>query len=135
MPETKPLEEKIQKAIDKALYANGNPVAQKARNFLNGTWMGEPLHVVLTDVPIGAWTVAMFFDFLDSIGGSREFALAAQTSIAIGIVAAAGTATTGLTDWSDVDPPARKMGLLHGVLNIGATALFTASLFLRRNKR
>ena len=46
MPETKPLEEKIQKAIDKALYANGNPVAQKARNFLNGTWLGVPLHVV-----------------------------------------------------------------------------------------
>ena len=35
MPESKPLEEKIQKAIDKALYANGNPAAQKARNFLN----------------------------------------------------------------------------------------------------
>ena len=131
----KPFDERIQKVIDRSLYAGGRPSAQKIRNFLNGTWMGEPLHVVLTDVPIGAWTVAMFFDFLDSIGGSREFALAAQTSIAIGIVAAAGAATTGLTDWSDVDPPARKMGLLHGVLNIGATALFTASLFLRRNKR
>ena len=47
MPEPKPLDEKIQKAIDKALYANGNPAAQKARNFLNGTWLGEPLHVVL----------------------------------------------------------------------------------------
>jgi len=54
MPETKPLEEKIQKAIDRALYANGNPAAQKARNFLNGTWLGVPLHVVLKDVPIGA---------------------------------------------------------------------------------
>jgi len=58
MPEPKPLDEKIQKAIDKALYANGNPAAQKARNFLNGTWLGEPLHVALKDVPIGAWTVA-----------------------------------------------------------------------------
>jgi len=62
MPESKPLEEKLQKAIDKALYANGNPAAQKARNFLNGTWLGVPLHVVLKDVPIGAWTVAMVFD-------------------------------------------------------------------------
>jgi len=32
---------------------------------LNGTWLGEPLHVVLTDVPVGAWTVAMAFDLLD----------------------------------------------------------------------
>jgi hypothetical protein len=61
MPESKPLDEKIQKAIDKTLYANGNPAAQKIRNFLNGTWLGEPLHVVMTDVPIGAWTVAMVF--------------------------------------------------------------------------
>src|SRR5262249_22270764 len=44
MPESKPLDEKIQKALDKALYANGNPAAQKIRNFLNGTWLGEPLH-------------------------------------------------------------------------------------------
>jgi len=130
----KPVDETIQKRIDRFLYASGRPSAQKIRNFLNGTWLGEPLHVVLKDVPIGAWTVAMLFDVFDLIGGGREFALAAEASIAIGIVGAVGAAATGLTDWSDVDPPARKMGLLHGVLNVGATALFTTSLLLRRNK-
>jgi nitrite reductase/ring-hydroxylating ferredoxin subunit/uncharacterized membrane protein len=130
----KPVDERIQKRIDAALYAGGRPSAQKIRNFLNGTWLGEPLHVVLKDVPIGAWTVAMFFDVFDSIASRREFALAAEASIAIGIFGAAGAAATGLTDWSDVNPPARKMGLLHGVLNLGATALFTTSLLLRKNK-
>ncbi len=134
MPESKPLEEKLQKAIDKALYANGNPAAQKARNFLNGTWLGEPLHVVLKDVPIGAWTVAMVFDALEMINSRHEFALAADTSIAIGLAGAAGAAITGVTDWSDVDPPARRLGLIHGLLNIGATALFTTSLVLRKKK-
>jgi nitrite reductase/ring-hydroxylating ferredoxin subunit/uncharacterized membrane protein len=133
-PDTKPLEEKIQKAIDKALYANGNPGAQKLRNFLNGTWLGEPLHVVLTDVPIGAWTVAMVFDALDLIRNRHEFALAADTSVAIGLFGAAGAAVTGVTDWSDVDPPARRLGLIHGLLNVGATALFATSLVLRRKK-
>lgn len=132
MPESKPLDEKIQKAIDKALYANGNPVAQKTRNFLNGTWLGEPLHVVLTDVPIGAWTVAMVFDALEMINGRFEFA--ADASIAIGLAGAAGAAITGVTDWSDVDPPARRLGLIHGLLNIGATALFATSLILRKKK-
>ena len=132
MPESKPLEEKIQKAIDKALYANGNPAAQKTRNFLNGTWLGEPLHVVLTDVPIGAWTVAMVFDALEMINSRHEFALAADTSIAIGLAGAAGAAITGVTDWSDVDPPARRLGLIHGLLNIGATTLFATSLILRK---
>ena len=101
---------------------------------MNGTWLGEPLHVVLTDVPVGAWTVAMAFDVLDLIRGRREFALAADTSIAIGLLCAAGAAVTGVTDWSDVDPPARRTGFIHGLLNLGATALFTTSLVLRKKK-
>jgi len=132
MPAPKPIEEKLQKALDKALYANGQPGAQKVRNFLNGTWVGAPLHVVLKDVPISAWTVAMIFDGLDLIRERSEFALAADTSIVIGLVGAAGAAATGVTDWSDVDPPARRPGLIHGLLNVGATALFATSLVLRR---
>jgi nitrite reductase/ring-hydroxylating ferredoxin subunit/uncharacterized membrane protein len=127
-----PIDEKLQKGLDKALYANGNPVAQKLRNFLNGTWLGEPLHVVLTDIPVGAWTVAMTFDGLDMALDRREFAVAADTSIAIGLLGAAGAAATGMTDWSDVDPPARRTGLIHGLINIGGTALFLTSLILRK---
>lgn len=134
IPASKPVEEKLQKLLDKALYANGRPGAQKVRNFLNGTWLGEPLHVVLTDVPIGAWTVAVTFDALDSIRHRREFSLAADTSLAIGLLGAAGAAVTGITDWSDVDPPARRLGLIHGLLNVGVTALFTTSLIFRRRK-
>src|SRR5215467_2420604 len=109
IPVSKPVDEKLQKLLDKALYANGRPSAQKIRNFLNGTWLGEPLHVVLTDVPIGAWTAAMVFDALDLIGNRRVFSRAADTSIAIGLLGAAGAAVTGITDWSDVDPPARRL--------------------------
>jgi nitrite reductase/ring-hydroxylating ferredoxin subunit/uncharacterized membrane protein len=134
MPEPKPFDKKLQKALDKALYANGNPAAQKARNFLNGTWLGEPLHAALTDIPIGAWTVAMVFDALGMIDGRYEFALAADTSVAIGLAGAAGAAITGVTDWSDVDPPARRLGLIHGLLNVSATALFATSLIMRKKK-
>ena len=135
-PASKPVEEKLQKLLDKALYANGSSSAQKIRNFLNGTWLGEPLHVVLTDVPIGAWTVTIIFDALDLIRKRREFSLAADTSLAVGLLGAAGAAFTGITDWSDVDPPARRLGLIHGLLNVGVTALFATSFFLRkRNSR
>ena len=127
-------DEKIQKILDKALYAGGSPEAQKLRNFLNGTWLGEPLHVVLTDLPIGAWTAAMLFDLLDLIVDRDEFALAADASIGVGLAGAAGAALTGVTDWSDVDPPARRLGLIHGLVNLGGTALFATSLFLRRKK-
>lgn len=66
------------------------------------------MHVVLKDVPIGAWTVAMFFDIFDSIGSRRKLALAAEVAIATGILGAVGAAATGLTDWSDVDPPLER---------------------------
>src|ERR1035441_6294022 len=41
------VDERLQKILDKALYADGRPEAQKLRNFLNGTWLGEPLHAAL----------------------------------------------------------------------------------------
>jgi uncharacterized membrane protein len=126
-----PADARIQKILDKALYAEGNPAAQKLRNALNGTWLGEPLHVVLTDLPIGAWTAAMIFEFLDLIVGRHEFALAADASIGVGLAGAAGAAVTGITDWSDVDPPARRLGLIHGLINVGGAALFGISLLLR----
>src|SRR5262249_24127504 len=134
MTASQPVEEKLQKLLDKALYANGRPSVQKIRNFLNGTWLGEPLHVVLTDVPIGAWTVAIMFDALDAIRNRCDFSLAADTSVALGLLGAAGAVVTGLTDWSDVDPPARRRGIIHGLLNVGVIALFTTSLMLRKKK-
>lgn len=134
IPASERVEEKLQKLLDKALYADGRPSLQKIRNFLNGTWLGQPLHVVLTDVPIGAWTVAMVFDALDLVRNRREFSLAADTSVEMGLLGAAGAAVTGLTDWSDVDPPARRLGLIHGLLNVGVTALFTTSLVFRKRK-
>ena len=129
-----PLDERLQKLLDKALYGGGHPAAQKTRNFLNGTWLGMPLHVALKDVPVGAWTVALVFDVLDLISERREFAQACETSIGIGLLGAAGAAITGITDWSDVDPPARRLGFIHGLLNFSGAALFATSLVLRKNK-
>jgi nitrite reductase/ring-hydroxylating ferredoxin subunit/uncharacterized membrane protein len=129
-----PLDEELQKLLDKALYGGGHSSAQKIRNFLNGTWLGEPLHAVLTDVPVGAWTVAMVFDALDLVWDRRVFKRACETSIGIGLLGAAGAAVTGMTDWSDVDPPARRRGFIHGVLNLSGAALFATSLFLRKKK-
>ena len=133
-PAGQPVDEKLQKSLDKFLYGGGRPEAQKIRNFLNGTWLGEPLHVVLTDVPVGAWTVAMAFDALDMVYDRREFRRGCEVSIGLGLLGAAGAAVTGMTDWSDVDPPARRPGMIHGLLNLSGAALFATSLLLRRKK-
>ncbi len=134
LQEPKPIDEKLQKLLDEALYAGGSPIAQTIRNFLNGTWLGEPLHVILTDIPIGAWTLALVFDGLDLMQHQRAFAKAADASIGIGLLGAAAAATTGLADWSDVDPPARRVGMYHGLLNVSATVFFASSLVFRRQR-
>lgn len=132
-PKEKALEEKLQKLVHSA-FASGGPAGQKVKNFLNGTWIGHPLHVILKDVPIGAWTVALAFDGLELVSGHDEFATAADTSVAIGIVGALGAALTGVTDWQDADAPARRTGMIHGMLNLSGTALFATSLIMRKRK-
>jgi nitrite reductase/ring-hydroxylating ferredoxin subunit/uncharacterized membrane protein len=125
-----PAEEGLQKIAHKAFQFKGG---RQAKNFLHGTWIGHPLHVILTDVPIGAWTTAMVFDALDSMHTRREYRVAADTAISLGLVGAVGAAATGLTDWQDIDPPARRIGLVHGLLNVASVALFGGSLLARRS--
>ena len=128
-----PAEERLQKVLH-ATFASGGRGGQKIKNVLHGTWLGHPVHVILTDVPLGAWTAALVFDFLESTSGRKEFAAAADASITIGLIGAAGAAITGLTDWQDVDPPARRVGLVHGLLNVMGTSLFLASRVMRKRR-
>lgn len=132
--QSQPIDEKLQRLADKAFYAGGSETAQSVRNFLNGTWLGEPVHAALTDVPLGSWTAAVIFDFIDSMRHHREWSTAADASIGVGLAGAAVSAVAGLADWSDVDPPARRVGMIHGLLNVGVTALFTTSFVLRRKR-
>jgi nitrite reductase/ring-hydroxylating ferredoxin subunit len=37
-----------------------------------------------------------------------------------------------LTDWQDIDPLARRIGLVHGLLNVASVVLFGSSLLARR---
>jgi uncharacterized membrane protein len=91
--------------------------------------------VILTDIPIGSWTVAIAFDALDSMTARRQYQIAADTAVAFGLAGAVGAAATGLTDWQDIDPPARRIGLVHGLLNVVSAALFGSSLLARKRGR
>ena len=128
------LSDKIQPLVVDAFKSSGL-AGRKAKNLLHGTWLGHPLHPALTDVPLGAWTAALTLDAMESISGRKELGAGADAAIAVGLVGAAGAAVTGLTDWSETNGRARKVGLLHGLLNVGATALYATSLVLRRKDR
>jgi len=128
------LSDKIQPLVTNAFESAGS-TGREVKNFLHGTWLGHPLHPALTDVPLGAWTAALTLDAMESISGRRELGAGADAAIAVGLVGAAGAAVTGLTDWSETNGRARKVGLLHGLLNVGATTLYATSLVLRRRNR
>src|ERR1051325_5119119 len=128
------LSDQVQPFVRNAFESAG-PVGREVKNILHGTWLGHPLHPALTDVPLGAWTAALALDALESISGRRELGAGADAAIAVGLVGAAGAAVTGLTDWSETDGRARRVGMLHGLLNVGATVLYTTSLVLRSKQK
>ena len=113
--------DRLQPLLKKALGC-----APRVRNALDGRWLGAPLHPVLTDVPIGAWSAAAILDFVDP----RD-AGSGDAPLAVGVVAAIPTALTGVSDWTHLRGAERRMGSLHAVLNSGALALNVASLALR----
>jgi nitrite reductase/ring-hydroxylating ferredoxin subunit/uncharacterized membrane protein len=121
----------LQTWIKESLQAAGIGV----KDALHGVWLGHPLHPVLTDIPVGAWTVALVLDALEGLGGRKEMAAGADVAVAIGLAGAVGSAITGLADWSETDFRAKKVGVTHGLLNIAATALYSASMIMRGRKR
>jgi len=54
-----PLGDIVQPVVQKALNGRG-PLAP-LNDFLHGKQLGHSLHAVVTDVPVGAWTLARRF--------------------------------------------------------------------------
>ncbi len=129
-----PVGEAISGAVKETLDAAG-PASPAIRNFLHGTWLGHALHPVLTDIPLGAWTVAAVLDTAETFG-VKSVADGADSAIAIGLAGAAGAAITGLADWHVLQEgsKAKKVGTIHALLNISGTLLYAGSLLLRKTK-
>ena len=125
-----PLADALGEAVGQAYSALG-PKGQALKDILHGVWLGHPLHPVLTDVPVGAWTAALVLDALESITGRDELGPGADAAVGLGVVGAVAAALAGVTDWRETDGSARRVGLVHGLLNTSATALYGASLVCR----
>ena len=44
------------------LFGQPGQPNRKIKDYLNGTWLGHPIHPVLTDVPLGAWSGTLILD-------------------------------------------------------------------------
>src|SRR5687767_12844447 len=121
----------VQPKVQEAVAAGGTT----ARDVLDGVWLEAPLHPVLTDVPVGAWTAALVFDGLDIATGKEPVRHAADASLVFGTLGALGAAVTGLSDWRYLSGGSRRMGVAHALLNTIGLVLSIVSLILRASGR
>ncbi|HYM51301.1 MAG TPA: Rieske 2Fe-2S domain-containing protein [Candidatus Limnocylindrales bacterium] len=113
-----------------ALFRGG--AGRAIKTLLNGTWFGHPLHPAITDIPLGAFTLAVLFDILHLLNDSAAvWRTAANVAIAAGLLAALGALVTGYADWSDTIDRERRVGLTHGLLNAAVTVLYLVSFAIR----
>lgn len=145
MPDPRPVSRPVDRLAAMAerariLDAPASKVAKRVRSTISpgplkdtisGTWLGHPLHPVLTDVVIGTWTSALLLD----LSRDHHVGRGADRLIGVGVAAAVPTAMTGTSDWADGEPlgdDVRRVGALHAAGNVAALGLQIASLAARR---
>ncbi len=132
-------------------------ITLKGRKFkgLRG-WSGKPFHPPLTDVPVGAYTLAAAFDFISWVMGPKDFSdatvpadpllvagsynvpsdlyRAATFCLIAGAIASIPTALTGFWDWWKSTPrgtQAWRTANWHMAIMLTATVLVIALIVFR----
>lgn len=118
-----PLGDKAQELL-KQLFAERKPV----KSLLNGTWLGHPVHPMVTDVPVGAMTVAAV---LDAVGQDT----AADLAVATGLASMVASAATGAADAVDTYGRPQVYATVHASLMVGSLAAYAGSMLLRIGPR
>jgi nitrite reductase/ring-hydroxylating ferredoxin subunit/uncharacterized membrane protein len=94
------------------------------KDFLNGVWLGHPLHAAASDVPIGTLLLTVVLDLMNQPG-------AADVALVATIVFMLAAAVTGAADYADTDGTARIRATTHSTLMVVALLLLVVSLVLR----
>ena len=94
------------------------------KDFLNGTWLGHPLHAAATDIPIGTLLLTVVLDLLNQPA-------AADVALVATILFMLAAAVTGAADYTDTDGTARVRATTHSTLMVVALLLLLISLVLR----
>ena len=114
-------------------FARQGRIGLEIRDFLNGVWLGHPLHAAITDVPVGSFTIAIVLDYLGLLTRRRRLSRVADMLTGIGVGTAATAAVAGLADYSNIEDEQRRVGIVHAFLNVLALACYAGSLMRRRN--
>lgn len=112
----------------------------RVTNALNGVWLGHPVHPPLASLTSGALGTTVALDALSVLPGRPRTELLdasrfAQRALGLGILANLASAVTGVTDWQHTHEQDRRIGVVHGLLNVLATGLYIQSWRDRRRGR
>ena len=97
----------------------------RSRDILHGRWLGHPVHPLMVQLPIGAWTSSAVLDWTP--GGRRP----ATFLLAVGLAGAGPAVLAGLVDWAELEKEQARVGLVHAALNSAGVACYSASLYAR----
>ncbi len=105
----------------------------KPSEFLQGKWLGHPLHSAIVHVPVGSWIAACFLDVAVRVSWMHGGGLLATYCVAIGLIGALLAVPPGLADWWPIkkEKPAWKLGLYHMAINVVAVIVWGVNLVLR----
>lgn len=108
---------------------NAGPIVKQPQvsKVLSGDFLGHPLHPMLTDIPIGAWSMSALLDVL----GGEELEDASAFLVGVGVLSAIPTAATGLHDWQATTGAATRVGFVHAATMDVTVLLYTGSLVAR----
>ena len=121
----------LARAVDGFYRVLGRP-GKWLQDFINGSWLGHPVHPVVTDVVLGGAALIAVFDLATLILGADGLETASLVGVGIVALAGIGASTTGLTDFKDTHTgDERNVVVLHGLINIVATVVYVVSFFAR----
>jgi uncharacterized membrane protein len=110
----------------------------KLVDFLQGKWLGHPLHPAIVHVPIGGWLVACVLDLVAWSGsGGATVERLALWCVGVGLAGALLAVPPGVADWMQIkkEKPAWKLGLWHMLLNLAAALVWAVNFGLRFEAR
>ena len=96
---------------------------------------GHAIHPILIVYPLGLLSAAVIFDIIYLATANPTWTTVSFWMIAAGIVGGLLAAVFGLIDYLSIPSGTRasRIGLLHGITNVGVMILFAASWLLRRD--